>query len=335
MVTIEAAADHRRGKGAVDADALRYLLTKGRAAIKPEELGFVRSDPRGLKSPGLSQAHMDELLGEDPETRRSPGTYGRLERGILDNPSPQYLLGVARILRFSTQEWVSLFSFARGEFPSIRLCEDAEIAVSDPWREGADDLTSIEFITDFTGNVLACNPNFGELFPDQRVPVNIFYNMLFAGHSRDVLLPDWETVWGPPTVAALRAARAQHRHNALLRTLVKQAHTDPRTRGLLATIPVASTENPAHDERPLVHPRLGRGWVRVSEPLSSEGGHVSHHSWIFRTPEQPRIQPALLRLGDERDPAGFLPTPTGGRRTRPAGLTTFITTGRSSGPYDR
>ncbi|MFG2895260.1 hypothetical protein [Streptomyces sp. NPDC048248] len=268
-------------------------------------------NPRGSKTEGLSQEQMDELLNADSATRRTAGTFGKLERGALDNPHPAYLRGVARILRFVGQEWVSLHSFARGDYPCDRLHE--ETAVPEPWA-GWDDTVTIEYRCDFAGNLLSFNSNFAALFPEQRVPMNIVHYSLFDEYARSSLLADWERTWGPLTVAALRAARARHRHNALLRDLFGQVRNDPRTCSLLPTI-LAPRPNPSVDERPLAHPELGNGWVHVSDPLCSPGDYVSHHTWVFRAQDQPPPPPTLLELG-ARDPAGFFPFPANGRPVR-------------------
>ncbi|MFK0295230.1 hypothetical protein ACIQU6_32825 [Streptomyces sp. NPDC090442] len=247
---------------------------------------------------------MDLLLGDDPVTRRSPGTYGRLERGLLDNPSADYLRGVARILRFSPQEWGSLFSFARGEEPPFPLYAEAAIAVSGLGILSDETSIAIEYLADFAGNILDYNANFVGLFTDQRVPVNIHYYMLFDEHARNDLLPDWEQTWGPTTVTALRSALARHPHNPPLRKLSKLAREDARTRTLLATIRTGAAGD-GTDERELCHPELGKGWVQVSEPLRTSGAEVSRHTWTFRTQEQPP-KPTLLPLGvRDLDPSGF------------------------------
>ncbi|WP_275466258.1 hypothetical protein [Streptomyces noursei] len=244
---------------------------------------------------------MDLLLSSDHATRRSPGTYGRLERGLLDNPSPEYLRGIARILKFSSQEWLNLYSYVRGEEPPFRLYPDAAIAVSGVQSD--EHCVTIEYWADFTGNVLNFNPEFVSLFADRRVPVNIYHYTLFDGHARGELFPDWGQTWGPLTVATVRAALARNPHNSLLKSLKKRAGADGRTGSLLASIRAGVAAGTC-DERQLCHPELGNGWVQVSEPLSSPGVYVSRHTWVFRTHQQPPTEPTLLSVGS-RDPAGF------------------------------
>lgn len=257
---------------------------------------------------------MDQLLYDDLETRRTAGTYGKFERGLLDNPTPEYLRGVGHILHFNSQQWHHLFAFARGELPPFALFGDAAIAVSDHWARDWKAFEPIEHLCDYAGNVLRFSPSFAAIFPQQRVPVNFYHYVLFDDHARNRLFPDWETTWGPMTVALVRAALAQHRHNGMLRTLARQVRADPRTRSLISTIPCRHSAEA--DERALAHPELGVGWVDVSEPLSSPGAHVFQHTWLYRAPQQPRVQAALLELGD-RDPCGFFPSPVGERWHRP------------------
>ncbi|MFF0629910.1 hypothetical protein [Streptomyces sp. NPDC004296] len=245
---------------------------------------------------------MDQLLSEAPETRRNSGTYGRLERGVLNKPAAEYLRGIARILQFSEQEWVSFFSYARGEYPPFLLYTDAVITVSDLC---GDPTTTIEYLADFAGNILAFSSGFAALFPDGLIPANIYHYVLFDERARGELCPDWESTWGPLTVADLRAAVARHRHNATLGMLSTRVRADTRTRALLTAIPTGVAAG-SGEQRELVHPALGRGWVTVGDPLSSPGAHISRHSWHFRTRTQPQPQPTLLTLAD-RDPAGFVP----------------------------
>ncbi|MFF4699959.1 MmyB family transcriptional regulator [Streptomyces chattanoogensis] len=250
---------------------------------------------------------MDQLLSREPETRRSPGTYGRLERGSLDKPAPEYLRGVARILQLSPEEWSSLVSYARGELPSIPLFAEPQIVFSAPWSQPAADVEPLVHISDFAGNILGYNGAFACMFPGCRVPVNMLHYILFEPFARRELFPDWHTTWGPQTVAALRAALAQNRHNHLLRRLAARCQEEPHTRSLMANAP-AGICRPHGNTRALVHRELGPGWVHMGIPLSTPGARITQHLWQYSADNGPHPTPTLVKPG-ELDVGGFFPAP--------------------------
>ncbi|MEU9502474.1 hypothetical protein [Streptomyces sp. NPDC048196] len=244
---------------------------------------------------------MDQLLSTDPEIARTPGTYGRLERGSLDNPAPEYLRAVARILRFTSRGWESLYSFARGEMPPFPLWDDAEIEFEPflPCATGE----GLSFVCDLAGNILTFNAAFAQIFPGQRVPMNWYHYVLFDEYARTVLCPDWWETWAPRTMTALRGARARHRHNDLLQAMALRCSQDPAMRSLFATAAPA----PDVDERVLVHHALGPGIVQLGEPLRSPGAHISQHNWAFRAAGGPRVRLTAVGQRGEEELGEFFP----------------------------
>ncbi|GHF67815.1 transcriptional regulator [Streptomyces mashuensis] len=287
----------------MDATAIRLMLSARRAAISPESLGFERGDPRGRKSPGLSQAHMDQLLC------RAPGTYGRLERGVLDNPAPEYLRDVAVLLRFTEPEWVAFYGFVHGEQPPFPLDRDPGVALGHSWTHVVECFAEAAYVCDYAGNILTYNAAFSSLFPGRRVPANTFWWILFSEDARERVLVDWETSWAPVIVPELRAAVARKPDSPTLQTLKERCLADPRTRDLYhGGLPIGHS-HPDGDVRPVCHPEHGRGWITmcVSTPLSSPGALL--FVVRFRAGERPPSPRPPVQPATDRDPAGFLPPP--------------------------
>ncbi|MFI1970569.1 helix-turn-helix domain-containing protein [Streptomyces cinnamoneus] len=277
---------------------MRQMLSERRGLINPASMGIVRGDPRGRKSPGLSQAHMDQL------THRSPGTYGRLERGFLENPSPEYLHAIARILRLSEQEWEVLCGYARGERPPFPLAKDP--GVPQVWADVVSSLSSMAYLCDYAGNILAYNAPFTRLFPGRRVPVNSLWWMVFSDDARNTVLMDWENSWAPVLVPQIRAAAARYKSDPTLLQLKDRCLADPRTRDLYRGVPNGHA-HPDGDEKPLYHTESGPGWVHtcVSVPLSSP--EVRLFVLQFRKNGQPRPGRPRLRNADVDDITAFFP----------------------------
>lgn len=293
------------GPRTMDAEAMRQMLSERRALISPEGLGFTRRDPRGRRSPGLSQAHMDQL------THRSPGTYGRLERGALDSPSADYLRAVAGILKLTEQEWSAFYGYARGERPPAPLLSGAaEASRAYTWADVVEGFSSMAYACDYAGNILAYNEPLARMFPDRRVPVNTLWWLLFSDDARNKVLVDWEARWAPVLVPQIRAAAAQYPDDATLRQLKERCLADPRTRDLYRGVPVGHA-HPDGDEKPLCHAELGRGWVTmcVSVPLGAP--EVRLFLLRFRPEGEPRARRPEVRVEGEgeRGLAGFFTVP--------------------------
>ncbi|WP_372516495.1 helix-turn-helix domain-containing protein [Streptomyces noursei] len=274
------------------------MLSERRDLINPEGLGLTRGDPRGRKSPGLSQSQMDQL------TNRSPGTYGKLERGVLDNPSAEYLHSIAITLGLTEQEWCAFYGYAHGKQPPFLLSGDSQASISPFWMRVVEKFTSIAYVCDYAGNVLAYNDSAARVFPNRRVPVNTLWWILFNDDARNKVLMDWENSWAPVAVPQVRAAAAQHRDNPTLLRLKERCLADPRTRDLYKGVPVGYS-HPDGDERPLFHPELGPGWITmcVSAPLSSP--EMRLFLLMFRRRDEPRPKRSLLRLEINQNLAAF------------------------------
>ncbi|WP_369360967.1 hypothetical protein [Streptomyces sp. cg2] len=170
--------------------------------------------------------------------------------------------------------------------------------------ETVERFTSIAYICDYAGNILAYNEPFARMFPNRRVPVNSLWWILFSDDARNKVLMDWENSWAPVIAPQVRAAAAQHRDNPTLLRLTERCLADPRTRDLYKGVP-AGYAHPDGDERPLFHAELGPGWVNmcVSTPLSSP--EIRLFLLMFRRNNEPRPKAPILRPGIHQNLAAF------------------------------
>ncbi|MGI5340123.1 XRE family transcriptional regulator [Streptomyces sp. CA-181903] len=282
----------------MDAEVLRQMLTERRAAVSPEGLGLVRMDPRGRKSPGLTQAHMDHLL------LRAPGTYGKLERGVLDNPAPEYLRDVAHTLGLTEQEWVVLYGYARGEQPPFPLADSSRTTTPRHWREVITESPGVTYISDSLWNVHAYSRGFAGLFPGRRVPHNTMHWMLFDESARTTLL-DWENRWGPVAVPQLRLAQVRHKGDPVLQWLTDRCLADPLLSRWYRSVP-SGHAHPDGAMRPWRHPEHGPGTITMCVSELSGFPGLRQFQMMFRTdertaPEYPESDPRT------HDPAGYYP----------------------------
>jgi len=243
-----------------DLPALRNFLAQARARIDAStypELDNPTSprDPRGRRGPGLTQAHMDTLLG------RAPGTYANLERGKTRHPG--LLKAVARILQLTTDEWRGVHAFAFSTEPLEPLHPPAGLLMADRWQAVLDAQTQIAFIMDSEGQILAHNEPFRVLFAPAPVPVDFLRWTLFSPAARELLL-DWHTQWAPAFFARFRTALSLQSDSKILNELLEDLLTDPETAHLYQeSEAAASIMSQAEPYRPIRHPRFGQGWMTL------------------------------------------------------------------------
>ncbi|MCF6521841.1 XRE family transcriptional regulator [Streptomyces sp. JJ36] len=240
--------------------ALREFLRARRAAILPEERGLEQRHGRGRRAPGLTQAHMDQLLG-CPLT----GTYARLETGRTDRPEAWLLRGVAEVLRCNEGEWRTLWALALGDEPPHALDHRVPTALLASWQRVLDDVDCMAYITDGSWNLLAHNQAFAEMFESGVPPANTMRYMVLTEEARRTLA-DWERCWAPPVLAQLRAAAAAHPRDPTLERLVAEVRADPAA-GPVFTGDTRAMVNPDGNTRPFRHPRLGPGRAELNAAL--------------------------------------------------------------------
>ncbi|MBB5121827.1 helix-turn-helix domain-containing protein [Streptomyces eurocidicus] len=286
----------------MDAEALRQLLISRREAINPESLGFKRRDPRGRKTPGLSQDHMDQLL------MRSAGTYGKLERGVLENPSHEYLRDVSEILGLSAREWLVFYALARGGQPPEPPMGIRSASVPGDWSQLLEILPLMACITDVAFNVLAYNSAYSELFPRKQVPHNTPHWMLFNDEARQKVLIDWEDQWAPFLVGGLRMTLALNKKNHTLAAMGELCQADPFLNRIYEN-DITRYATPMAKRMPVRHSVRGTGRITalISELQDSPG--VRLHMWLFHPEGHPSPENAPLDAVGDRDPAGFFPAP--------------------------
>ncbi|MEV2259170.1 helix-turn-helix transcriptional regulator [Streptomyces anulatus] len=243
---------------------LRKFLMERRALIDPKGHGFIRPTKQGRRALGLTQHQIDTL------TRRSEGTYQRLESGTWAGPPGDYLRDVATILSLNEQEWTSLCRYAGIGDPPGPLTPTSGKQVPGVWQEALDGQTHPAYVTDASWELIAHNPAFARLFPGERVPKNTMRWMLLDPLGR-TMLTDWHTAWAPLVLPQLRAALAARPNDPILRQLERDVLADPDCAPIWDA--ALGHIHPDGDERPLLHAEDGPGWVTMcaSEPMAAPG----------------------------------------------------------------
>lgn len=251
----------------MDKKALRALLTERRALIDPEGHGFSRPSGQGRRAPGLSQQQVDQILN------RTLGTYSRLEKGRIPNPTIQLLQDVSRLFGLNEQEWVSLCRYAGIGDPPCPLTSRSGLEIPGVWQEAVDGITHMAYITDASWDMLAYNEPFARLFPGGRVPTNTMRWMLLEADGR-ATLTDWATAWAPLVLPQLRGAIAARPDDQKLLDIEKAVLADPDCAPIWDA--GGAHIHPDGDERPLLHAIDGPGWVTMcaAQPMTAPGARM-------------------------------------------------------------
>ncbi|RLU83056.1 transcriptional regulator [Streptomyces griseocarneus] len=261
---------------------MQALLRERRSRIAPEDHGLARPSRQGRRAPGLTQSQVDQLL------HRALGTYSRLETGAYPNPPEDLLRDVARLLAFSEHEWASLWLYAVHRNPPYPLHQSAGTEVPRAWQDVVEGQSHMAYITDQSWRVLAHNEAFADLFPRREVPENTLRWMTLHPEARTVLT-GWREHWIPVILPQMRAAVAALPHDETLAELKADVLADPVV-GPLYTDGGQARVHPDGDERPLLHPVKGPGWVT----MCSAGPHASPRA---------RLMVLVFRTGEERSAA--------------------------------
>lgn len=244
-----------------DLCALRAFLAHARSRIEPAQFPelqdlLAKRDPRGHRPPGLTQTHMDLLLG------RAPGTYHRLERRATIRPADLELIG--RILNLSENEWRAVWSYAYSTPPPHPLNPSAVRSLPRDWQVALGAITSAAFIQDGEGHVLGYNDAFAAYFSPEPVPRDLLRWGLLAPAARHVL-GDWHSQWAPALCRQLRLALARNKASDSLAALMADALADQVAAQALNAPHQPGTYMPQQTSppRPVRHPGLGPGWITV------------------------------------------------------------------------
>ncbi|MEU7043739.1 helix-turn-helix transcriptional regulator [Streptomyces varsoviensis] len=200
---------------AADGESISRLLRAWRARVDARQVRELRGvQPR----PGrrLSQAHVARLTGV------SEGWYRALEAGRRQDFSEAFLLRVARALRLSEAETLTLFLGVCGRRPP-------EESPRDPRHlpEGVKALLDQQvsypaYLSDIAWNVVAVNGLMAEWFPwSVRPGANLIRWALLSPEAREQML-DWEESCARTYLAMLRVAANSNPDNAELRALVRE-----------------------------------------------------------------------------------------------------------------
>ncbi|MFE5870121.1 helix-turn-helix transcriptional regulator [Streptomyces roseifaciens] len=204
-------ADH------VDGESISRLLRAWRARVDARTVPELRGVfPR----PGrrLSQAHVARL------TDVSEGWYRALEAGRRQDFSENFLLRVARALRLSEAETLTLFLAVCGRRPPGGLSREPGGSGGLPHGVKAlleQQVSYPAYLSDVAWNIVAANSLMGEWFPWALRPgANLMRWALLDPEAREQML-DWENACARTYLAMLRVAANSNPDNAELRTLVR------------------------------------------------------------------------------------------------------------------
>ncbi len=251
------------GEPPLDKEALQALLRERRGRIAPEDHGLLRPSRQGRRAPGLTQSQIDQLL------HRTHGTFNRLETGAYPHPPEDLLRDVARLLAFTEHEWTSLWLYAVRRDPPYPLHQRSGTEVPRAWQDVVEGQSHMAYINDQSWRVLAHNQAFTEMFPRREVPENTMRWMTLHPEARTILT-GWQEHWVPMILPQMRAAMAALPHDETLAELEADILADPVV-GPLYEAGGRAYVHPDGDERPLLHPVRGPGWVSLcsAEPLAS------------------------------------------------------------------
>ncbi|GGY10026.1 helix-turn-helix transcriptional regulator [Streptomyces hiroshimensis] len=204
-------ADH------VDGESISRLLRAWRARVDARTVPELRGVfPR----PGrrLSQAHVARLTGV------SEGWYRALEAGRRQDFSENFLLRVARALRLSEAETLTLFLAVCGRRPPGGISGEPGDAGDLPHGVRVlleQQVSYPAYLSDVAWNIVAANSLMAEWFPWVRRPgANLMRWALLDPEAREQML-DWEDACARTYLAMLRVAANSNPADAGLRTLVR------------------------------------------------------------------------------------------------------------------
>ncbi|MEU7576802.1 helix-turn-helix domain-containing protein [Streptomyces sp. NPDC041068] len=203
-----------------------------------------RQDPRAVPGftdrygqrnrKGLTQLDMALLTG------MSEGWYRKLETGIEENYSADFLDRVARILNLNDAERVHLFYFATGQEPAPLKRPDA--AHLDPTVSA---LVHQQIWPAYTfgpdWDIRVFNEAAGRDFPWMNHGINVMIWALTYPEARLQLI-DWEEAWAKPMASQLRlAAQVNPGHRRLAEVVEEIKERDPDAKKILEEDHTAKT----------------------------------------------------------------------------------------------
>ncbi|MFF4699969.1 MmyB family transcriptional regulator [Streptomyces chattanoogensis] len=248
--------------------AFQQLCKARRAALQPTDIGLEERPPgrRGPKVQGLTQSEVDWAMGGGSDY------YGKVEAG-LTRPSPEYLLQMARLLRFKSSEYIQSHLDLFGTMPGQQLDPDAHSEISDDYKRKITGQQHICYVQNRRWEPLYYNDAFVEMLPSKRVPDNLAVLWLLSDEARDPehgLMPNWFEDWGRFLVPQFRASVSAFPNDPVLQAISAQVQKDPLVQKLYACGENAYIHSDG-DRRRLRHGTkgLGSGTILSVSPQSA------------------------------------------------------------------
>ncbi|WP_158692768.1 helix-turn-helix domain-containing protein [Streptomyces roseochromogenus] len=195
---------------------------------------------------GLTQAEVAFLAGV------SEGWYSRLERGVPDGYSDEFLDSLVRILGLDEAQRTHLFLEVTGREPALRCRPDAstidpvvsQIVHCLPWPA---------YTYDARWDIRVFNEAAARDFPWMIHGVNVMIWALTYPEARFQLI-DWEETWAKPMASQLRIAWRAHPHDPRLAEVVQHIKDADPVAGRILEHDVTAVTHPDGDRRRLYLP---------------------------------------------------------------------------------
>ncbi|MFD3511890.1 helix-turn-helix domain-containing protein [Streptomyces sp. NPDC058657] len=224
------------------------FLRKWRKKRDPTQVAGFTAMFGNRTEPGLNQREMAALLGI------TEGWYQKLESGRLENPTPELLESVVRVLELNEAERHTLYIYTRGEEPrqSFKPTSDVDPSTAalirvQPWPA---------YISDWAWDVLMFNEAAGRDWPWMRHGVNVMVWALAYPEARMQLI-NWEERWAKPMASQLRLRAEADRGHDRLQAVVHEIKERDKVAARLLTDDLTTVTHPDGDRRWLYLPGHG------------------------------------------------------------------------------
>jgi hypothetical protein len=198
--------------------------------------------------------------------------YRKIEAGQV-RPSREYLLELARLLRFTESEYIYVHLQLFSSYPVDSLHPDAEASISPAWQRALEKQQEMAYIYDKSFNLRLYNEAFTSMFPSGDPPANMMSWMLLSGEARDFCLVGWDTEWAPHVMSLFSAALAVYQDDPVLQKIQEEVLADQRASRLFERARSEPHIDSDGQRRPLRHAVKGPGYATMlaSQPLTAPG----------------------------------------------------------------
>jgi transcriptional regulator with XRE-family HTH domain len=238
-----------------------------RLRLQPEMMpGLLHGRSGGRRRRHVSQEQIAMLVG------CSTHWYSRLELGIVENYSDDFLQRVGRVLRLSPEEMTLLFLLTTGKEPAtptrLPVLDGLEgVLEGQPWPA---------YLSNEAWDIIGHNAQMEDWFPwVVQKDANVMRWVFTYADARQQLVR-WDTDWAMPMLAQMRIAQARYPNNQRLREVIAEVLECNRDARNLWERPMAYL-HPDGDRRALYLPRHAEPQpvqIVALEPLRAPGSRL-------------------------------------------------------------